>query len=87
MSTGTGATKVTAYDDITEAQRKHDVKEAILKCIRGGRRKCQNFKANEYNVPRAEEFDAGRCEIRALGLENCCSFLQFDPLYFARGAS
>jgi hypothetical protein len=68
--TVTGTAKVMAYDDITEAQRKRDMKEAIMTCIKGRRRKCQNCEADEDNRPCAEELEAGRCEIGALGLEN-----------------
>jgi hypothetical protein len=59
-----------AYDDITEAQGKRDVKEAIMTCIKGRRRKCQSSDADEDNRPCAEELEAGRCETGALDLEN-----------------
>jgi hypothetical protein len=59
-----------AYDDITEAQGKRDVKEAIMTCIKGRRRKCQSSEADEDNRPCAEELEAGRCETGALDLEN-----------------
>jgi hypothetical protein len=40
-STATGTAKVMAYDDIVEAQRKRDVKEAIMTGTKKRRRGCQ----------------------------------------------
>lgn len=76
-STVTGTAKVMAYDDIIEAQRKRDVKEAIMPGTKRRSRKCQSSKSDECNRPRAEELEVGRYEIGALGLENYCSVLQF----------
>ena len=65
------------YDDIVEAQRKRDVKEVIAPGAKRGSRRLQNPKLDERKRSRAEELEHGRREIKALGLEEYCSVLQF----------
>jgi hypothetical protein len=58
-STVTGTAKVMAYDDIIEAQRKRDAKEAIMPGTKRRNRKCQRSKTVERERSRAEESEAG----------------------------
>ncbi len=76
-STVTGTAKVMTYDGIIEAQRKRDVKEAITTGAKQRNRKRQNPPTGERKRSRAEDLEHGRREIKALGLEEYCSVLQF----------
>lgn len=73
----TGTTKVMTYDDIIEAQRKRDIKEAITTGVKQRNRKRQNPPTGERKRSRVEDLEHGRREIKALGLEEYCSVLQF----------
>jgi hypothetical protein len=75
--TVTGNAKVMTYDDIVEAQRKRDVKEAIAPGAKRGSRRLQNPKPDKRKRSPAEELEHGKREIKALGLEEYCSVLQF----------
>jgi hypothetical protein len=75
----TGKAKVMSYDDIVEAQRKRDAKEAG---IAGGTRRSSKRKTSapaptRGKRSRTEEAEEGECEIEALGIGSYCSILQF----------
>lgn len=76
-STVTGNAKVMTYNDIVEAQRKLDIKEANATGVKGRSRRVQKAKPDECKRLPAEEVELGKCEIKALGLEKYCSVLQF----------
>ena len=65
------------YDDIVEAQRKRDVKAAIMSGAKQESCKQQNPEADEQKESHAEELKHDRREIKALGLKKYCSVLQF----------
>ena len=66
-----------SYDDIVGAQRKRDTKEAITLGGKRGSRRLQNRRPNERKRSGAEELEHGKREIKALGLEEYYSVLQF----------
>jgi hypothetical protein len=75
-STVTGNAKVMSYDDIVEAQAKRDRREAKkqgAKCSRG----VQSSKTNKRERSLADEAEDAKHDIKALGLEDYCSVLQF----------
>jgi hypothetical protein len=74
-STVTGTARVMTYEDIVEAQRKRDVKEAITTGTPQGSRKHQKSVAVGHQNSRVEELEHGKSEIKALGLEEYCSVL------------
>jgi hypothetical protein len=76
-STVTGNARIMTYDDIIKAQRKRNLKEATTPGTKRGSRRLQNPKSNERKRSRVEELEHGRREIKALGLEEYCSVLQF----------
>jgi hypothetical protein len=76
-STITGHAKVMTYDDIVEAQRKRDAKEAITGGAREGSLQRQRSPAGRRKRPRVDEMEHGRREIKALRLEEYCHVLQF----------
>jgi hypothetical protein len=76
-STVTGTAKIMSYDDIVEAQRKRDVKEALPTNARKGCRTRQKPATGGQTSSRVEELEHGRREIEAHGLEKYCSVLQF----------
>jgi hypothetical protein len=63
--------------NIIEAQRKRDVKEAILPGTKGKSRKYQSSQNGGHITLRAGELEAGRRKVQALGLEDYCYVLQF----------
>lgn len=63
------------YEDIVEAQRKRDVKEAITIGTPQGSRKRQKSAAVGHQRSCVEELEHGKSEIKALGLEEYCSVL------------
>ncbi len=65
------------YDDIIEAQKKRDVKEATTAGAKTPGRKRQTLATGGVKRARVEELENGRLEIEALGLEEYCSVLQF----------
>jgi hypothetical protein len=75
-STVTGTAKIMTYEDIMEAQRKRDIKEATTAAAKTAGRKRQNAGIGGNKRSSAEELEHGRREIRALGLEEYCSVLQ-----------
>jgi hypothetical protein len=76
-STVAGNAKIMTYDDIVEAQRKRDVKEALTTGPKIGSRKRQNPPTGERKRSCVEGLGHGRHGIKALGLEKYCSVLQF----------
>jgi hypothetical protein len=63
------SSKVTSYDDIIEAQRKRDIKEATTAGATTPGRKRQNTTTGGNKRARVDEVEHGRHEIEALGLE------------------
>jgi DDE superfamily endonuclease len=75
-STVTGTAKIMTYEDIMEAQKKRDIKEAATAAKTAGRkRRTAGLGGRQWS--RTEELEHGRREIRAFGLEEYCSVLQF----------
>ncbi len=64
------------YDDIIEAYRKRDIKEAITAGAKIASRNGQDLTTSKSRKSRAEELEYGMREIKALGLEDYCSVLQ-----------
>jgi len=62
---------------MVEAQRKRNIKEATTPGAKRGSRRLQNPKPDERKRSRVEELEYGKREIKALGLEEYCSVLQF----------
>jgi hypothetical protein len=76
-STVPGNARIMTYDDIVEAQRKRDVKEALPTGTKKGSRKRQKYGTGDQNGSREEELEHGRREVEVLGLEEYCSVLHF----------
>jgi hypothetical protein len=74
-----GKAKVMSYEDIVEAQAKRDAKEAVVVKGKRGRpkRKSSAPVLVEAKRTRKSEVEAAEDEIKAMGLENHCSILQF----------
>jgi hypothetical protein len=73
-----GKSKVMSYDDIVEAQAKRDAKDAaVVKGKRGPKRKSSAPMLAEAKRTRKSEVEVAEDEIKAMGLENHCSVLQF----------
>ncbi|KAL9638657.1 MAG: hypothetical protein Q9164_001416 [Protoblastenia rupestris] len=70
-----GTAKVMTYDDILEAQRKRDVKEAARTGAKLARRKGPTITIDGSGVSRTDELQRGMRGIKALGLEKYCSML------------
>lgn len=75
-STVTGTAKIMTYEDIIEAQKKRDIKEAATAAKTAGRKR-QTAGLGGRQRSSAEELEHGRREIRAFGLKEYCSVLQF----------
>jgi hypothetical protein len=77
-STVVGKAKVMSYEDIVEAQARRDAREAILvKGKRGPKRKSSTSVVMEAKRTRSSEVEVAEDKIKAMGLENHCSVLQF----------
>jgi hypothetical protein len=76
-STVTGNAKIMTYDDIVKAEQKRAAKEVVAPGAKRGGRLPQSSKPGEGKRPRANELEYGKREIKALGLEEYCSILQF----------
>jgi hypothetical protein len=65
-----------SYEDIVEAQRKRDVKDAsrIRQCKDSASMQGQQVNSRSVELRMAEE------EIKSLGLARCCSVLYFNQL-------
>jgi DDE superfamily endonuclease len=76
-STVIGKARVMSYEDIVHAERKRAAKQEVTPgAIRSSRRP-QNSKPEGRKRSRADELELGKREIKALGLEEYCSVLQF----------
>ena len=64
------------YDDIVEAEQKRAAKVSAVGVKRGGRHP-KGSKLGEGKRSRADELEIDKGEIKALGLEEYCSILQF----------
>ena len=77
-STMVGKAKVMSYEDIVEAQAKRNAKEAaVVKGKRGRKRKNSISVVAPAKRACKSELEVAREEIKAGGLENYCSVLQF----------
>jgi hypothetical protein len=79
-ATAVGSAKVLSYEDIVEAQRQRDMKEAIADKVRGrgrGRPKRKSPTQVLGKRSRSQEVEVAQDEIKALGLEEYCSVLIF----------
>jgi hypothetical protein len=73
-----GKAKVMSYEDIRKAQAKRDEKEAtVVKGKRGPKRKSSAPVLAEAKRTRKSEVEVAEDEIKAMGLKNHCSVLQF----------
>ncbi|KAN0117098.1 hypothetical protein V8E51_003075 [Hyaloscypha variabilis] len=75
-ATVVGGARVMSYEDIVEAQRQRDIKEAAAEAARGRRR--SNRKSPSQVIgkrSRGEELEHAEREIRTLGTEKYCSVL------------
>jgi hypothetical protein len=75
-STVIGKAKIMSYEDIVEAQRKRDAKEASL-CARDSKRKSSALVRVAARRTRENELEVTENEIEVSGLGNYCSVLQF----------
>ena len=70
--------KVISYNDIVKAQAKHDAKEAVpVKGKHGPKRKSSTPVVAVAKRTQKSEVEVAEDEIKAMGLENRCSVLQF----------
>ena len=78
-STVIGKAKVMSYEDIVEAQRKRDMKEAGV--AGGSRRSSKRKSAASAHMPRKrsrkQELEEAQLEVEAFGMGDYCSVLQF----------
>lgn len=65
-----------SYDDIIEAQRKRNVKEATTAGAKTRGCKRRNIATGGNKRALVDQLEDGRREIKALGLEEYCSVLQ-----------
>jgi len=77
-STVVGKAKVMSYEDIVKAKAERDAREAVpKKGKRGPKRKSSTPVLAKAKRTRKSEVEAAEDEIKAMGLENHCSVLQF----------
>jgi hypothetical protein len=75
-ATVVGSARVLSYEDIVEAQKQRDIKEAA-EAVRGRRRSKRNQSTQVLGKrSRSQELEEARHEIRALGMEEYCSVLR-----------
>jgi hypothetical protein len=75
-----GSAKFLSYEDIVEAQRQRDMKEASADAARGrgrGRPKRKSPSQGLGKRSRSNELEVAEHEIRSLGMEEYCSVLRF----------
>lgn len=75
-STMPGNARIMTYDDIVEAEQKRAAKVSAAGAKRGGRRP-KSSEPGGGKRSRTDELGIGKGEIKALGLEEYCSVLQF----------
>jgi hypothetical protein len=66
-----------SYEDIVEAQKQRDLKEAAAKVTRGRRSKRNASTQVLGKRSRGQELEEAEHEIKELGLEEYCSVLRF----------
>ena len=80
-ATAVGSAKVMSYEDIVEAEKQRDMKEARAGTVpgRGGRGRPMRKSPTQVlgKRSRSKELEVAEQEIRALGLEEYCSVLRF----------
>jgi hypothetical protein len=76
-ATVVGSAKVMSYEDIVEAQKQRDLKEAAAEVTQGRRSKRNPAAQVLGKRSRGQELEEAEHEIRALGLEEYCSMLRF----------
>jgi hypothetical protein len=79
-ATAVGSAKVMSYEDIVEAQKQRDMKEANTGAVPGrgrGRPKRKPLTQVLGKRSRSNELEVAEQEIRSLGLEEYCSVLRF----------
>ena len=67
-----------SYEDIVEAQKQRDIKDAAAEAVRSRRR--SNGKSSTQVLgkrSRGQELELAKREIKALGMERYCSVLDF----------
>jgi hypothetical protein len=76
-ATVVGSAGIMSYEDIVKAQKQYDIKEAAAEVTRGRRSK-RNPPAQVLGKrSRGQELEEAEYEIRALGLAEYCSVLDF----------
>jgi hypothetical protein len=68
-----GKAKVMSYENIQEAQKKRDEKEAVGKGRRGWKRKLSTQDPGPRKKSRVQEMAEAQLDIQALGLGGYCS--------------
>jgi hypothetical protein len=76
-ATVVGSTRVMSYEDIVEAQRQRDLKEATAEVSRGRRSKRNPAAQVLRKRSHGQELEEAEQEIKALGMEEYCSVLDF----------
>jgi hypothetical protein len=66
-----------SYEDIVEAQKHRDIKEAAAEVTRGRRSKRNSAAQVLGKRSRGQELEEAEHEIKALGMEEYCSVLDF----------
>jgi hypothetical protein len=76
-ATVVGSARVMSYEDIVEAQKQRDIKEAAAE-VTQSRRSKQNPPAKVLGKrSRGQELEEAEHEIRGMGMEEYCSVLDF----------
>lgn len=78
-ATVVGSARVLSYEDIVEAQKQRDIKEAAAEAMRGRRGSKRNPPAQILGKrSRGQELEEAESEINAMGMEKYCSVLKFS---------
>jgi hypothetical protein len=76
-ATVVGSARVMSYEDIVEAQKQRDIKEAAAEVTRGRRLKQNPATQVLGKRSRGQELEEAEHEIRAMGIDGYCSVLDF----------
>jgi hypothetical protein len=78
-ATVVGSARVMTYEDIVEAQKQRDIKDAAA-AVTGDRRRSKRKPPAQIlgKRSRTQELEEARKEIKASGIEEYCSVLKFD---------
>jgi len=76
-ATVVGSARVMSYEDIVEAQKQRDIKEAAAEVTRGRRSKRNPAAQVLGKRSRGQELEEAEHEIRAMGMAEYCSVLDF----------